>query len=215
MKQRTIKMPMNEMVHLGGVLFVITFVVALLLGWVNAITTDKIDAIKAQKIADAMSELIPDAQFEEQNGANDPTGVVTAVYKATKSGQEAGYCVQVEPTGFGGKLTVIVGIDAGQKLTGIKITSQTETAGLGTKATEPDFYGQYAGKSSSSSQPLEVIKNGTPANNQIVAISGATITSKAVTSGVNAACEYVAALQNGTPYDSQMSAVSGTSKNGK
>lgn len=190
------KKPMNEMLQLASVLFVITFVVALLLGGVNAITKDKIAAIKAQKIADAMSMLIPDSQFEPQKDVKDASGIITAVYKASKDGKDAGYCVQVEPTGFGGKLTVIVGIDAENKLAGIQITSQSETAGLGAKATEPAFYNQYTGKSAAN--PIEVIKNGTPADNQIVALSGATITSKAVTKGVNAACEYIANLSGGT-----------------
>ena len=81
------------------------------------------------------------------------------------------------------------------KITGISVISQTETAGLGAVCAEKtskgeDFRNQYAGKSGE----ITVIKSGEPADNEIVAISGATISSKAVTAGINAALDCVKAL---------------------
>ena len=62
-----------------------------------------------------------------------------------------------------------------------------EQPGLGAKSTEPAFYGQFENKNN---LPLEVVKGVATSDNQIVAISGATITSNAITSGVNSAVEY-------------------------
>ena len=95
-----------------------------------------------------MAEIIPDADFEDLGtalsaedvaaaGVTLPAGRTAAqidgVYKATKDGEEIGYCVQVEPKGFGGNLTMIVGINADGTVAGAKVTSHAETPGLGAK----------------------------------------------------------------------------------
>ena len=81
----------------------------------------------------------------------------------------------------------MVGIDATtNQVSGINVVSNSETPGLGAKATDPSFSDQYKGKPT---EALSVIKNGTPGDTEIIAISGATITSSAVTDGVNAAIE--------------------------
>ena len=70
-------------------------------------------------------------------------------------------------------------------VSGVSIGSHEETAGLGAKAAEPEFYEQFAGKPADGS--LSVIKNGTAGESEILAISGATITSKGITDAVNTA----------------------------
>ena len=84
---------------------------------------------------------------------------------------------------------MIVGVDREKTVTGVKIISMSETPGLGSKAQEPEFNDQFIKKDVS--KPLKVIKSGIIDENEIVAISGATITSTAVTSGVNAAVDAV------------------------
>ncbi len=170
--------------HLAAVLLVITGVVAGLLGVTNSVTAPLIADNNEKALQSALQALIPDAQFDEVE-ANDPNGVVLAVYKATE-GQ--GYCVEAAPGGFGGPIDMIVGINADGTLAGIKILSMTETPGLGAKAPEAEFSGQYVGAAADGS--LAVTKDG----GTIEAITGATITSRAVTNGVDAACEYVASL---------------------
>ena len=114
-------------VQLVVVLGLITFICALLLGVINGVTADKIAQNAVETRDAAMAEIIPDAEFEDMNtalsadevaaaGVTLPAGRTAAqidgVYKATKDGEEVGYCVQVEPKGFGGNVTMIVGINA-------------------------------------------------------------------------------------------------------
>ena len=114
-------------VQLVVVLGLITFICALLLGVINGVTADKITQNGIETRNAAMAEIIPDADFEDLGtalsaedvaaaGVTLPAGRTAAqidgVYKATKDGEEIGYCVQVEPKGFGGNVTMIVGINA-------------------------------------------------------------------------------------------------------
>jgi len=80
-----------------------------------------------------------------------------------------------------------VGIDNKGKLIGIKILSHTETPGLGAKAAEPAFSDQFEQKNVDS---VVITKTKPAAENEVQAISGATITSRAVADGVNTALEY-------------------------
>lgn len=129
-------------VQLVVVLGLITFICALLLGVINGVTADKITQNGIETRNAAMAEIIPDADFEDLDtalsaedvaaaGVTLPAGRTAAqidgVYKATKDGEEIGYCVQVEPKGFGGNLTMIVGINADGTVAGAKVTSHAET----------------------------------------------------------------------------------------
>ena len=103
------------------------------------------------------------------------------------SGNTVGYTLKVLPSGYGGTIELMVGIDSAKgQVSGINVVSNSETAGLGAKATNPEFSDQYKGKPL---EELSVLKNGTPGDTEIKAISGATITSTAVTNGVDAAIE--------------------------
>ena len=123
--------------------------------------------------------------IENENGT-----YVKSFYKGTKNGETVGYTVTaVSERGYGGNIEVTVGYSADLKITKVKITETSETAGLGLKASEPDFIDQFAGRG----ETLEVIKNSDPTTDgkNVAAISGATITSKAVTNAVNTATELV------------------------
>ncbi len=101
------------------------------------------------------------------------------------SGNAVGYVISsTSKDGFGGEVKITVGIDGENKITGIAFLSLSETPGLGMNAQNPEFYGQYAGKDA---QPLSVVKGGGAGDAEINAMSGATITSSAVTNAVNAA----------------------------
>ena len=160
-------------------LLLICAAVAAVLAGVNAITKDKIAAIQEQKTQDAIAVVLPGAGAVEQLPVTGEAGIVTAVYAA-----ESGYAVQVAPNGFDGAVTMMVGVSEG-KVTGISVISHTETPGLGAVAAASNakgeaFRGQFVGQSG-------VLAVG----EQIDGMSGATITSKAVVAGVNAALEYV------------------------
>ncbi len=106
------------------------------------------------------------------------------------SGNNVGYVVNVtSKDGFGGEITMSVGVTADQTVTGLKFLTINETAGLGMNATKEDFWGQYVGKTTDA---FNLVKSGAAADNDIQAISGATITSTAVTNAMNAVLYLVA-----------------------
>ncbi|WHH61042.1 RnfABCDGE type electron transport complex subunit G [Petroclostridium sp. X23] len=183
----------NEIMRLGAILCAITFVVALILALGNLATEDKIAALTLQAQIEARKEVLPAAsEFEELKVEGLGEGdykTVKSVFAGKSGGNIVGYSVGVAPNGFGGAIDMIVGIDNAGKITGITIVNFSETPGLGTKAKEPKFKDQYNGKPTK--DYLAVIKNGTPKDNEVVAISGATITSNAVTEGVNSAIKAI------------------------
>ena len=188
----------NEFVQLGGILCAITLVVALALGAVNAVTAGPIAEQNAQKIKDSLENVMPGAESEQidvpegttvtTETKNATSVTILSAYKMTKDGADAGYCVEVGPTGFGGAVDTMVGIDSDGKVTGISVISaSSETPGLGARSTEPEFQAQFAGQVGTE---VAVAKDG----GSIDALTGATITSRAVTDGVNTAAAYVATL---------------------
>lgn len=181
----------NEFVQLGGILCAITLVVALALGAVNAVTVDKIAQINQQKIEDSLAAVMPGAESEAIEVAEGTTVTtetknatsitILSAYKMTKDGADAGYCVEVGPTGFGGVVDTMVGIDTEGNVTGISVISAAqETPGLGANSTQPEFQDQFKGLVG---KEVAVEKDG----GSIVALTGATITSRCISEGVAAA----------------------------
>lgn len=182
----------KDMLKLGLNLLVISAVAALLLALTNSVTADTIAQRSEQANAEARKLVLSTAQdFEEVKDVktDNSKGVeVAEIYEAKDaSGNTVGYTLKVLPSGYGGEIELMVGIDsANGQVSGINVVSNSETAGLGAKSTDPEFSDQYKGKPL---EELSVIKNGTPGDTEIKAISGATITSTAVTNGVDAAIE--------------------------
>lgn len=175
------KSDIPEIIKTSVVLFLITAVSAGLLAAVNAKTAPIIAENEAKKQEAAMKIVLPAADgFETENLINEKTDkCITAVYKSTN---DVGYAVLASPNGYGGKISVAVGVSSDGKVSGVNIISQSETAGLGAKCVDEDFTSQYTGKTKDIT-----VSRGNAKDNQINAISSATITSKAVTAGVNAA----------------------------
>ena len=170
--------------RLTATLLAICAVVALALAGVNAITAKKIAENKEQKTKEALQQVLPGAVVFEEISFTDASGLVTKVYQDPA----VGYAVEVAPNGFGGAITMMVGVSFEGKVLGISIISHAETPGLGAVAAAGTdkgvaFREQFKGLISGIT-----IGDG---ENQIAAISGATISSKAVADGVNAALECV------------------------
>lgn len=182
------------------VLVLVTFVAILALAVVNQITLEPIKQAEINARAEIYKVVYPSAPgFKEidntkellekapemlsQNGL-DGCSINDVLAVTSASGDIEGYVIAAtSPSGYGGDIQIAVGIKDG-KLTGFDVVSNSETAGLGTKCTEPDFKNQFAGKSASL---LEYTKSGASNDNEIDAISGATITSGAVTEATNSA----------------------------
>ena len=184
-------------IKLALILFAITFIATLLLTVCNYVTKGQIQLIEKQNAEEAKRAVIENAEFrlitidKEILKKHSSCGQIEA-FRAIKSGKFAGYCINVQPSGYIGTINMIVGINPDLSFSGIKIISMSETPGLGAKAGEEAFYGQFAkGKKGE----LSVVKNSpSPAQNEINAVSGATITSKAVTRGANCALEIATEL---------------------
>ena len=168
------------------VLFAITAIVAALLGTVNYVTKDRIAEIKAQKTAAAMQSVAPKAKTFEKLTYTGADNTVSVVYAAKDGDKAVGHVVEVAPAGFGGAISMVVGIDDSGKVSGVSIISMTETSGLGANASKESFRNQFIGKIGTQA----VTKDG----GSIDALTGATITSRAVTNGVNSALEAAKAL---------------------
>lgn len=182
------KKVIKEIIAVALILFVITAVAAAILAVVNGVTAPVIAENDRQAQEIAMKKVLPDAgSFEKEDIASYEASVVSEVHKS-----DAGYAVKVAPSGYGGAISMIVGVDNDLKVTGVEIISQSETAGLGAKCTEDDFKAQFVGKT----ENIGVSKSGAK-DNEIDAISSATITSKAVTKGVNEAIQIVKELKGG------------------
>ena len=173
------KQDIMEIIKIGLILFAITAIAALALAAVNAKTRPIIDANNLEKQQAAMRVVLPDAEnFESENLKTDKMPeTVTAVYQSTN---HVGYAVLVAPNGYNGAVSLAVGVSADGAVTGVDVISQSETPGLGANCTKESFRSQFIGKTTD----IKVVKNGA-VGNQIDAISSATVTSKAVTKGVN------------------------------
>ena len=167
-------------------LLLIAAVVAAALALVNQITKPIIDKVNAEKTQQAIQIVLPGGYDSEITDYTDETGLVSKVYKGAN-----GYALEVTPAGFDNTITMMVGVDLDGKVLGISVISHTESAGLGAVAAADNaagnaFRDQFIGQSGS----VSVSKDG----GNIDAITNATITSRAVCAGVNAALACVANL---------------------
>ena len=200
---------MGKIIKDTAVLLVITLVAGFLLGLVYDITLEPIAHQEELANAKACQEVFSDAtdftdvqtdldtlnQNLKENGLDYVT--VDAVMEASDdSGQMLGYVLTVtDSEGYGGDIQLSMGVRMDGTLNGISILSISETAGLGMNADTDAFKGQFADKNV---EQFTYTKNGASADNEIDAISGATITTNAVTNGVNGGLLTFQYLKGGT-----------------
>lgn len=184
----------SSMASLVIVLAAICLVSAAVLGLINSVTVGPIQANTAKTVQESLSAVMPiDGEYEDVTDqySGDPvtvevTGTVVPIKAVYKAG-DVGYVVEsMSPNGFGGALDMMAGIDADGNVTGIAIISHAETSGLGSKSTDPEWQAQFKGLNG----VVSVTKDG----GQVNAITGSTITSRAVCDGVNAARLVVEAM---------------------
>ena len=192
-------------IKLTVTLFATCLVVAFCLGLVNGVTLPNITASNLAKTNAALAKVYP--EIDEANfvateievsddvaaAASAYSATVTNVYAITDGGAEAGYAVKLDVSGSQSTISMVVGLDAEGVVTGVSVVKSGETSGIGTRVTgnEPLPSGvgvldQFQGKTAAD-QPLKVGGN-------VDAISGATVSSKGVTNGVNGAIAAFAAI---------------------
>lgn len=191
---------MNKIIKDAVVLCGITLIAGLLLGSVYQITKTPRQNQEIEKKNQAYQTVFTDAtdfeekkidaeqieKYLEQKGITSGEATVDEVATAKKQ-ENLGYVITVtEHEGYGGDITFTVGIKQDGTICGVSVLTINETAGLGMKAKEASFLNQFKDKKV---EKFTYTKNGAGKENEIDAISGATITTKAMTKGVNAAIE--------------------------
>ena len=185
--------PANYYVRIIGTLFAIAAIVAVLLALVNVLTKETIQKNKDEKTARAMSEVMPGvatptdedklALPESFENAKDIKEVLLA---KNADGDVLGYCVTTSTNGNDGAIELMVGVDADGAVTKVSIISQKETM-------YTNKHGELIARFDGKSGEVKLTNDG----GEISAISGATITSRAVTKGVNSALAAVNAIMEG------------------
>jgi len=168
------------------VMLVICIVVTLALSGTNLLTKEKIADMEAKTQNDSMKEVLSADNYNEKTAKID--GEEVTYYEAESSGKVIGNIFVIIEKGYGGDLKVMCAIDSDNTVKSVKVLdASNETPGLGQNTANEDFYGQYSGLH----REITVQKGSAKSeNNEINAVTGATISSKAVTSAVNKALSY-------------------------
>ena len=185
-----VDMDPKYIIKLTVTLFVTCVIVAGLLGLVNSVTEGPIAEKNKTKTAAAIQEVLPEMEgspavvelTDEMTAAASGAGAtITEAYEAQAGGSVFGYALKIVASGSQGNIEMMVGVDAEGAVTGVSIVKNSETSGIGSKvmSNENGVLDQFIGKSAA---------DGTLAvGTNVDAISGATVSSRGVTTGVNAA----------------------------
>lgn len=203
-KEKTVMDP-KYILKLTFTLTITCIIVAGLLGLVNKVTAPNIADINKANTEKAMSAVVadPESKFSDPLEITGDMTAAAAAYKTKVSelyqvtgpdGAPAGYAVKVEASGSQGTIEMMVGVDAEKAVTGVSIVSNAETSGIGSKVMNNDalpgsgvgVLDQFIGKSHADGD-LTVGGN-------VDAITGATVSTKGVTGGVNGALAVVEAM---------------------
>ena len=191
------------------ILFAITLISGLILGFVYDITKAPIAAAAKAAKNEAYAVVFPEAKDFEASDAETSKIAETAdeisgkgfghvtidevVDAKDASGNNVGRVITAtSKDGYNGTVQLSVGIKSDGTVVGITFLTLAETPGLGMRAGEKDFYSQYANKNT---KELKLVKGSASGENEIAAISGSTITSSAVTNAVNAALYFNSILE--------------------
>lgn len=163
---------MKRLIHFGLVLLIIASVAAGLLGYMNKVTAPKIAAMNVKIINEARKGVLEKAKtFNEEKAVTNKEIVFIPGYD--KDGNLVGYASTVETNGYSGVITFVLGVDLDGKVTGLKVTNQTETPGLGTNIEKKEWQALWIGRT----KEYRFDKS-------VDAFAGATISPTAVYTGV-------------------------------
>ncbi len=161
-------------------LFTICLVMTTILAFVNLNTVDSINQQTEKKKNESCKIVLPIAEVFEEKAVND----IKYYLGLNDSKEIVGYVFVTKAKGYGGDISVMTGIKADKNVCGVVILDQNETPGLGTNTVKESFTDQY--KQDISLNNFSVVKT-SPKSGEIQAVTGATISSTAVTDAVNEA----------------------------
>lgn len=184
---------MKETIKLGLVLLLVTAIAGGILAGVNGVTAPVIAEMERQESFGALLEIFPEANdfieaeeslLEEIKSTNP---AVFEVFQAVKDGEELGYALKTLSAGYGGDITTLIGVESEGTIAGLRVLVQTETKGLGTRVVDDlAFRDSFVDKSASAS--LNPVKEPS-ADDEVLLLSGATVSTEAVLKGVNSALD--------------------------
>ncbi len=176
-----IKKNREDIIKPVGVLLAICIIIPLALSVTNKVTAKKIAELENENSKKNMQSLVSADDFEKCSDGG------IEYYTAIKGGETAAYIFTESAKGYGGDVSVMTAVKPDGTVAGVAILDVSgETPGLGQNAAKESFYSQYAGLK----KGVSLLKNGARAeNNEVDAVTGATITSTAVTRAVNAALD--------------------------
>jgi len=177
------------------ILFLVCAVITGALAYVNGITKDIIQKRTEEAQEQFRQEVMSEADRFVKKDTEGKPEQVSGIYEAYSGDTLKGYVVDVVTKGYGGEMKLTVGVNTEGKVTGVVIGDNNETPGLGSKAKEPGFTGQF--KEVTVNDTLSVVKQNKKSANEIETISGATITSRAVAGGVQVALDLVKSITEG------------------
>ena len=166
-------------------LFIICTIVTLLLAVTNSVTKPQIEKLQIETANKTKAQVLSVADSFSDEKTVDFNGATYTYFEGyDKENNVVGYVFTTSAKGYGGDIVTMVGVNNDGTVSGMDFLSISETAGLGMNADADEFKNQFVGKSGE----IGVNKNA-PSENEIQALTGATITSKAVTKAVNIALE--------------------------
>jgi electron transport complex protein RnfG len=166
---------MGKIIKLGMTLTIFCVISAGMLAYTFMMTGPRIEANGKSSFEGSLREVLPGT--ESFNAVSAAPGAKSEIYEGITGGNVVGHAVKVAPRGYSGEIVMLVGVDPELRIKGMKILSQRETPGLGTNVEKPKFQKQFIGKG---------IKDAIEPKKDIDAITGATISSRAVCEGVRA-----------------------------
>ncbi|NJD02672.1 MAG: RnfABCDGE type electron transport complex subunit G [Ruminiclostridium sp.] len=192
---------MRDMFKPALVLFVICLIVGAAMAFTNFATAGRIEQRITEDSENARKAVLPDADgFVKMNldkikavSGNSGYDTIKEAYAAKKGDSVIGYVFLAKPAGYAGEINIMIGIDGRGHVSGVEIGDNKETPGLGSKAKDKKFKGQFSDKKY---DIINVVKRKAEKGDEVQAISGATITSKAVSIGVQQASRLAGALLN-------------------
>lgn len=177
-------------------LMVICFVSSALLAVVYVVTKAPIEAASAAKTNNAIAQVVPEFDGTPEKARIGVAGTDYIYYKVSKGGSVVGYAVMASATGFGGPVSLMVGITADGVIYNTSVLSQSETPGLGAKCTDPAFADQFR-NFNPAEKVLKVKKDG----GDVDAITASTITSRAYVSAIQTALDVFGTITTGSQPD--------------
>lgn len=188
---------LKEIVKPAVILFLICAIITGTLAVVNGITKPVIEEREKTELQESLSSVLPGTdefgaavnRDELVSAGYKPGERIRNLYKGINRGDLVGYVVEVASRGYGGDISMLVGIDNDLTVVGVKILSHSETPGLGSKADNDEYLKQYLGEIPEAL--YHVVKKAPAKDGDIEAITSATVTSRAIANGISEAASLV------------------------